>query len=1518
MESSGKARNGDLGAIPSNVREEAIAMGDVHTVGLLCKLFATYQPGNRQEKNLVLTNLEHPDGCTTALEAVDALRKWALWRRRAAAIGIAEPDASVLLQGLDKITAQVVKGDAELSFRVSLIRSNLQVDVCPTTTSITSFFQHLQAEMEQQARIGAAQRNPEATNPKLRAMTTSEATSSNAPYNQPTPKNTLCKFFTGEKGCRRGNTCKFPHTWSALEKSERSRRCLACGAIGHKVKDCKAPGGGAFKGGKKGEGKGDNRDDSSSTTSSPTRRVDFKEVPEVVMKMMKVLREVADSPYLRPLMAAVMGTKVGGGNESPRSKMALMDSGATHALRPPRDDNEWHRSENVNVLLAGDSATMMKQNSSGTLLCKEEVSQMIVPLGKVIDTLGYRLHWTPERCELHGEEGDVLPLRVRNGCPELEETTAQALIDLLEQKNLPGLEQATLESMRVLQSAEGTWWSYLLDYVTSAEVTVGREAVLRASFLKHKDFLMEEMILRQPKEGIWELMKKLKLNRRSRKRLMRAATWVIRWDPPGYERRADGLLQLGRLTDTVYVNLGAWFQHSDFREAWEVLLWGAMQGRVGAVLSKDLAATPTEFEAYERHRSQVHLLHALSTARHYFKGSMVPKFLVERRRFTTAEKPGIMWIDDGCAKAYLDEVGILDPMVQEDQSVEIVAGIMGIVRGDGTGRLRLAMLSTDAAWRLHVMRNHQPFRRDCAVCVRNAATGRRHKSTLHPSGYVLSVDVAGPLKGHGRSPDGKFFKYFVVGAFRIPKEDGPVHEAVRGHPIPPDLEDEEELSEDEVEEAPEEEESEMPTPEQVRKDQEEWKKLKASFKEPLETETLYFCVPVRNKKAASTLPAIQQMVVDIKALGYPIVRIHADRGGELRGNLVRHWVLSQGMLPTTSTGSEPAENGVAEAGVKYLKRKARILLDAARLGREHWPTAIQTAAVQQRCEKLGIMQPMVVAYGAKVYVKIKKYKTGDVEDLGPHWLQGKYLGPSTDVRGGHVILKSTGTFIQTTHVRVAREPPSLDEVAPTIVVEPEDKCEAPKVPEPVVVPEEPPLPPPPKGPPVSYAPPMYRTKGKTAGVELRMMQVHDKEFTTFANSMDDRDELQARISLQAPLSSMNPSVKTIRAADAEAVEKVSKELVEEGSYTAAACRIVLQAMDDFKGNLRAPRSTTGAGMILGAYVQGGAYGITMNGRCLPYTTYFLNHYMKKRIVETMPGTDPTWAALALHRLNEAPVHKDKHNQKGSMNYVMELDETPSAGLWVEGDVESHPHRGGGEVIPHLHERPDGGTELERIVDIKNRPVEFSPRSKHAYVRDEGPRWVLSAYTPAGISRLARPDVAYLKHCGFPVDGMGLLDGGLDELCFVKQIGLARETTPVLEASSSSPECVSWSRAQEAGDVQEDVEAMCDGAEYVGEWEVYMWANGKCMRMMRETSMTLSTGNRRSTGCFLWEALKNLEGSFHTSSEYMEDMWIRRWTTWRCRMLWPRIWRNGLLGKRSRDWQSWSPSTRRTSRSLLQA
>ena len=621
------------------------------------------------------------------------------------------------------------------------------------------------------------------------------------------------------------------------------------------------------------------------------------------------------------------------------------------------------------------------------------------------------------------------------------------------------------------------------------------------------------------------------------------------------------------------------------------------------------------------------------------------------------------------------------------------------------------------------------------------------------------------------------------------------------------------------------------------------------------------------------------MVVDIRALGYPVTRIHSDRGGELRGNAVKRWVLGQGILRTTSTGSEPAENGVAEAGVRFLKRRGRILLDQSGLAKEHWPTAIQSAALQQRCEKLGIPNPMPIAYGAKVYVKTKKYKTGDVESFKPHWLQGRYLGPSTDVRGGHVILKPAGTFLTTTHVRVAREPPPLSEVAPVVLVDSDDP---PPLPPPSVAPAEASehptgdrprvespsssglgrgrpsgprifdeaaehpgdrhrvespsssglgphkgvdvdsVPPYPKGPPVVYGPPSARVRGKSPGIRLKTMRAGDYE--SMCEALEAGDDHQA----EASYSQEEIMMSVLKVQEKQAVEAVARELLAAGDFSREACQRLLRALGGFSTRWKNPRTTTGSGMVLGAYVRGSSFGVTNHGRDLPHTVRFLNRFLSIRLQYTMPGSTCTWTTLALQRAYQIPAHRDVHNQMGTRNYVMEIADETREGLWVEGSDEHHPVEGGdGIVQEHDYQHEDGEVVHGRIHSIEE-PVAFDPRSRHAMVSEQGMKWVLSAYTPSGVQKLLQTDVDYLFQHGFPVTGTGV---ALPTVRAIQRVSYGPhttwETTPTEGVADHGPQFVSQGGSREAW-VQEEngagvwqYDEQVEGDEAEGEWELFV-------------------------------------------------------------------------------------------------
>ena len=71
------------------------------------------------------------------------LRSWRHWRKRALELGVALPDATLMVSALDKFAAALSKLDQQSSYRMSTV-----LDMRPTQEAVESFAEYLQAESE--------------------------------------------------------------------------------------------------------------------------------------------------------------------------------------------------------------------------------------------------------------------------------------------------------------------------------------------------------------------------------------------------------------------------------------------------------------------------------------------------------------------------------------------------------------------------------------------------------------------------------------------------------------------------------------------------------------------------------------------------------------------------------------------------------------------------------------------------------------------------------------------------------------------------------------------------------------------------------------------------------------------------------------------------------------------------------------------------------------------------------------------------------------------------------------------------------------------------------------------------------------------------------------------------------------------------------------------------------------------------------------------------------------------------
>ena len=228
-----------LMAVPEGQREDLISSKRLSALGIVCQLLVIYQPGGLAKKELILRSLEQPAETTGLPEAVQSLRKWMRWRRRASDLKISEPDPFILLQGLNRIIRKPLEAHRDLSFRISLARSILQVDATPTSSSVTSFALHLLAEFEQVVHQESAQTSKKKADPeKVKNLKVKkveeEGGRSPASRNEKTEDGKLkCKFYLSDGGCRRGKSCN----WSDDQRDER-RRCWNCGSSEHMAPSC--------------------------------------------------------------------------------------------------------------------------------------------------------------------------------------------------------------------------------------------------------------------------------------------------------------------------------------------------------------------------------------------------------------------------------------------------------------------------------------------------------------------------------------------------------------------------------------------------------------------------------------------------------------------------------------------------------------------------------------------------------------------------------------------------------------------------------------------------------------------------------------------------------------------------------------------------------------------------------------------------------------------------------------------------------------------------------------------------------------------------------------------------------------------------------------------------------------------------------------------------------------------------------------------------------------------------------
>ena len=825
-----------LQAVPESVREELVASRRLTVFGMLTHLLQTYCPGGVMERQTLLRNLEEPAEVHVVGDAPTALRRWMRWKRRTLEIGATPPDPSILLKGLNRLMKRVLESNRDLQFRVALVRTSLMVDTTPTDSNIDQLARHMLAEVEQLALVDKkTSPAPKPEGPKIKNM--------DGEKDKPRPKERTsegegkpkCKFYLSDSGCRKGRECSFSH-----EVRDEKGRCYVCGSTDHMASSCQRPktpkdgtpkaksakaekeeGSPSAEKTKKGEEsqeQGDSVKDllqeanrmlrslsgGGSSAESSTSSKDEEDKKDLMEKLHEQLKGMKLKPF-RINRLKSSGT------------MGLLDSGATHALRSRRPDEDVSWYPEVQVELASGQHIRLRMSLGGAMISEEGEVEPIVPLGFLVNKLNYEVSWKHGLMSLwHPRHGEI-PIRMKDSCPHVSKRTALDMIAEIEDYG------RDVKIKAVDYGKENEWLIKLID----------THPALKNLPLEIKKKLVVEV-------GDWS---DLPGNRRARRKWKREGLHVHLYAGPdeGFTLTEAWKQKGGNPASLLEVDILRGLDHDMLTDkgVFGGLLRCAFEGKIHSIAAGPncrsrsvLRNYPTgkpncprpvrrwggeEFgikEATSQEKDMLLeddvllfraiVLFLVCTYVRRAKGISDPtRFLMERPSSPKAYAPQtVSWWDTEEWKLLQKEFdlqethfnqGDLGASVQKPTTfggnVELDVGVKTRIKMAGgpitdskqlsrwapglmtlvaqallEGRTKDEVITVKKlTWEEHFSNGHIPFRKDCYICQRTHQQQMPHRKVQHPHAGVLALDTAGPLipaKDLGGLP----VRYALIGA----------------------------------------------------------------------------------------------------------------------------------------------------------------------------------------------------------------------------------------------------------------------------------------------------------------------------------------------------------------------------------------------------------------------------------------------------------------------------------------------------------------------------------------------------------------------------------------------------------------------------------------------------------------------------------------------------------------------------------------------------------------------------------
>jgi hypothetical protein len=162
-----------LTAVSAERARDVISERKTDPAEILFRILTLYQPGGLEERNTLLKLLREAKKGTTPATAVAAMKDWERIRKRAEEMKLTLPAPTEQWKCVRKMVETAVSANAELSFRFSMKRLELQIDQKTSATAVATMFRFRLAELTALATIEEPKNSPNAK--KVKAKTKAAA-----------------------------------------------------------------------------------------------------------------------------------------------------------------------------------------------------------------------------------------------------------------------------------------------------------------------------------------------------------------------------------------------------------------------------------------------------------------------------------------------------------------------------------------------------------------------------------------------------------------------------------------------------------------------------------------------------------------------------------------------------------------------------------------------------------------------------------------------------------------------------------------------------------------------------------------------------------------------------------------------------------------------------------------------------------------------------------------------------------------------------------------------------------------------------------------------------------------------------------------------------------------------------------------------------------------------------------------------------------------------------------------------